>query len=58
MVRYVLIENDDKLTVRFESDEMWKALSAQKSLLSIGIETHLYKLIDHIGQINLGGFDA
>lgn len=58
MVRYVLIENDDKLTVRFETDEMWKALSAQKSLLSIGVETHLYSLIDHIGQIKLGGFDA
>lgn len=58
MVRYVLIENDDKLTVRFEADEMWKALSAQKSLLSIGIETHLYELRDNISQIKLGGFDA
>lgn len=58
MVRFVLIENDERLVVRFESDEMWKALSAQKSLLSAGIETHLYELVDQVSQIKMGGFDG
>lgn len=57
MVKYLLIENDDKLTVRFEGDEMWKTLQAQYTLLQAGIETHLYKLADPISQLKLGEFD-
>lgn len=56
MVRYLLIENDDKLTVRFENDELWKTLQAQYTLLQAGIETHLYKLADPVSQIKLGDF--
>lgn len=58
MVRYLLIENDDKLTVRYENDELWKTLQAQMTLLQAGIETHLYKIADPVSQLKLGDFDA
>lgn len=58
MVRYILVENDDKLTVRYENDELWKTLQAQMTLLQAGIETHLYKIADQISQLKLGDFDA